>query len=61
MQLNNLNKNYPGGLKNYYLKSKQLLKESADSANPYHDYDVGIPTGVNLHYTKENLDMITFY
>lgn len=60
-QLLHLDKNYPGGIKNYYERSKQLVVDSANSVNPYADYDVSIPEGVVLHYTPENMKNIEHY
>ena len=60
-QLTHLDKNYPGGIKNYYQRSKQLVGDSANSVNPYDDYHVSIPEGVVLKYKKENLDQISHY
>jgi hypothetical protein len=54
-QLVHLDKTYPGGIKNYYERSKQLVSDSANSVNPYADYEVGIPEGVTLNYTAGNL------
>lgn len=51
-QLTHLDKNYPGGIKNYYERSKQLVIDSANSVNPYADYNVSIPEGVVLNYKK---------
>lgn len=60
-QLATINKNYPGGIKNYYERSKQLVTDSANSVNPYADYNVSIPEGVVLHYTPDNFDKIGHY
>ena len=60
-QLNNLNHNYPGGLHHYYERAKKLVKESAESANPYADYHVNVPDGVTIHFNKTNLDQIEHY
>jgi hypothetical protein len=50
--LTHLDKNYPGGIKNYYERSKQLVIDSANSVNPYADYHVSIPEGIVLNYKK---------
>ena len=60
-QITHLDKNYPGGIKNYYERSKKLVVDSANSVNPYADFDVSIPEGVVLHYTQENLEKIAHY
>lgn len=60
-QLTHLDKNYPGGIKNYYERSKQLVIDSANSVNPYADYNVSIPEGVVLNYKKQNLEKIGHY
>lgn len=60
-QLFHLNNSYPGGLKNYYERAKQLVKDSANSVNPYADYSVSVPEGVKLNFKKENLDKISHY
>lgn len=60
-QLNLLNKNYPGGLKHYHERAKKLIKESAQSANPYADYHVGIPEGVTIHFNEHNLEKVEHY
>lgn len=54
-------KNYPGGIKNYYERAKQLVTDSANSLNPYDDYDATIPEGIALHYNADNLDNIAHY
>lgn len=56
-----MDKNYPGGIANYYERSKQLVVDSANSVNPYADYDVSIPEGVVLRYTPQTLDQIAHY
>lgn len=58
IQLNVLNRNYPGGLKQYHSRAKQLIKESAESANPYADYHVGVPEGVKIHFNEHNLSQV---
>lgn len=60
-QITHSDKNYPGGIKNYYERSKQLVIDSANSVNPYADFDVSIPEGIVLHYTPENLTNIAHY
>lgn len=60
-QITNIEENYPGGIKNYYLRSKQLVVDSANSVNPYADFHVSIPEGVVLNYTPQNLDKIAHY
>ena len=60
-QLNSLNQNYPGGLAQYYERSKMLIKESAESANPYADYQASVPEGVTLRYNEANLEQIAHF
>lgn len=50
MQLADLDASYPGGLKAYLSKARNLLKESADGTNPFSDFEASIPSGESLSY-----------
>jgi len=54
-----LNETYPGGLQSYYERALVLLKNSAESVNPYEDYQVGKPNGINFNLDKP--DVIEHY
>jgi UDP-sugar pyrophosphorylase len=45
-----LDASYPGGLPSYLTKAKRLLKESADGANPFDEYEALVPKGESLSY-----------
>lgn len=49
-QLADLDASYPGGLKAYLSKARNLLKESADGTNPFSDFEASIPSGESLSY-----------
>ena len=47
-QVNNLEKIYPGGLKEYVKQAKVLLLNSKNNVNPYANYTPSIPHGTNI-------------
>jgi UDP-sugar pyrophosphorylase len=47
-QINNLEKIYPGGLREYVKRGKILLYQSKNNINPYADYTPSIPEGTNI-------------
>ena len=47
-QINQLEKTYPGGIKEYVNRAKVLLENSKNNVNPYSDYKPSIPQGVNM-------------
>jgi UDP-sugar pyrophosphorylase len=47
-QVNNLEKIYPGGLKEYIKRAKVLLNNSKNNINPYAKYTPSVPEGVNV-------------
>ena len=51
-QIDRLNETYPGGLQSYYERALVLLKNSAESVNPYADYNIGKPNGINFSFDK---------
>eukprot|EP00543_Licmophora_paradoxa_P005492 CAMPEP_0202442046 /NCGR_PEP_ID=MMETSP1360-20130828/1534_1 /ASSEMBLY_ACC=CAM_ASM_000848 /TAXON_ID=515479 /ORGANISM="Licmophora paradoxa, Strain CCMP2313" /LENGTH=658 /DNA_ID=CAMNT_0049057289 /DNA_START=100 /DNA_END=2076 /DNA_ORIENTATION=+ len=52
-QLADLDASYPGGLAAYISKAKILLKESADGANPFSEFEALVPEGECLSYDNE--------
>ena len=53
-QLADLNKTYPGGLKEYVSRAKQLLIDSKNGLNPFLDYTPSVPTGETVDPTSEH-------
>lgn len=49
-QIADLDSSYPGGLPSYLSKAKKLLKESADGANPFAEYEALVPKGESLSF-----------
>jgi UDP-sugar pyrophosphorylase len=47
-QVNNLERIYPGGLREYVKRAKVLLHMSKHNINPYADYTPSIPEGTNI-------------
>jgi hypothetical protein len=41
--VNKINKNYPGGLKEYTNRAKKLLKDSCEGANPFEGFTPVVP------------------
>lgn len=47
-QLKNVNKSYPGGIEQYILNARKLLKDSSEGINPFQSYTPEIPEGYKL-------------
>ncbi len=45
-----LNDKYPGGLKEYVARAKQLLHDSAHNINPFSGYTPSVPKGEQIDY-----------
>lgn len=48
-QINNLETIYPGGLREYVNRGKNLLYQSKNNINPYADFTPSIPQGTNVN------------
>ena len=53
-QLGELNKTYPGGLKEYVSRAKQLLIDSKNGVNPFLDFTPSVPTGETVDPTTDH-------
>ncbi len=49
-QVIDLNKSYPGGIKEYIKRAQTLLKDAKEGANPYDDYTPSVPSGETLSF-----------
>ena len=55
-QVIELNKVYPGGLKEYVIRSRVLLKGAVEDANPYDEYTPSIPSGESISIEDPKFD-----
>lgn len=53
-QINNLEKIYPGGLKEYVKRARILLNNSKNNINPYAKYKPSVPEGTKVNVGDEN-------
>lgn len=60
MQLADLDASYPGGLAAYLTKAKKLLKESAEGANPFAEFQAVVPDGELLTYDDSGSSSMKF-
>jgi len=49
-QVLDLDRSYPGGIKEYIRRAQILLKDAKEGANPYDDYTPSVPTGETLSF-----------
>ncbi|CAD8120011.1 unnamed protein product [Paramecium sonneborni] len=55
-QINQLNKNYPGGIKEYANRARKLLLDASEDVNPFAEYTAHVPQGQNVDiYSDEYL------
>ncbi|ETO24198.1 hypothetical protein RFI_12956, partial [Reticulomyxa filosa] len=52
-QVLQLNREYPGGLKNYHERARKLLEDSAKGINPYEGYVPFVPKGEAIEFNSE--------
>ncbi len=52
-QVNNLEKAYPGGLRQYVARASKLLIDSKNNVNPYADFKPSVPEGVIIEAGNE--------
>ncbi|KAL4490445.1 hypothetical protein ABPG72_002655 [Tetrahymena utriculariae] len=52
LQVNKLNKSYPGGLEQYTKSAKILLKNSTQNVNPYERFIPSVPVGEKVNFSS---------
>ena len=53
-QVSSLEHTYPGGIREYCKRAKQLLKAASENANPYEGYTPSVPQGENVIFGDTN-------